>query len=207
MKSSVLIACFTFAFAFAAEKATGAVYQNSVRITAFGGGFPADYEIEAWTQPNFGGFGAGLDVDIDQSGVMTPVNYTIGIIHAWYAVGFGTLLTPAYASTHTPFASSLTFSGGSIQTTLDVPFYLGFWLDANNSHSPELGDCFGWALLKRTTAGLTLVDNAIENQGTGIRVGTTTQVPEPGSFVVLLLSSILLVTRDRRRAFGYVVAK
>jgi len=201
MKSSVLIACIAAGSLVAAEKTAGAVYQNSVSISA-GGIPPADYEISAWTQPSFGGFGAILDVDMDQFGLMTPVNYSIGIGHAWYAVGFGTLLTPAYASTHTPFADGVTsFSGSSIQTTLDVPFYLGFWLDANISHSPELGDCFGWALLKRTTAGLTLVDNAIENQGTGIRVGTTTQVPEPGSFGLLLWSSILMVARWRSCTF------
>ena len=78
---------------------------------------------------------------------------------------------------------------------------MGFWLDANFDSTPDLGDRFGWARLSYTTAsGLTLLDNAIEDTGTGIIAGTTITAPEPSSSLLLAISlSLGLLCRTTRR--------
>lgn len=101
------------------------------------------------------------------------------------------------------------YLGGSIQTELNVPFLLGFWLDANEDEIPNLDDRFGWARLERNNANtLVLLDSAIEDTGVGIYAGTLQPVPEPASILLAAFGLLaLLLTRrknpnkgDRREA-------
>ena len=117
--------------------ARGDVYTNSVSLSfANGQGI-----IWAWTQPNFMGDGAGLLLSLDNSLVLRPTNYTVGIGHVWYSVTQGTVIDPAFALTAPQFANAFTgYLGGTIQVIPGQPFLLGFWLDANGNQNPGPGE-------------------------------------------------------------------
>ena len=146
MKTSQKTLSIAVALVFATPVLTHAatlVYTSSVFVNALG--------IHASTEPNFSGFGAGLSWTIDPGNVLRPTNYTVGIVAAWFAVEPGQALTPDYVATATPFANSLTRDlSGRIYMTIGETFLIGFWLDANLTSTPNLGDRFGWARIQDT---------------------------------------------------------
>lgn len=174
---------------FIADRAQGNVYTNGVALD-FADGHGS---ISAWTQPNLGGDGAIIGIAIDSNLVLMPTSYSIGIGHVWYSVTPGTVIDPAFAASAPAFVNAFTGDlSGRIQLTLDQTFLLGFWLDANGSGAPGLGDRFGWANFTYDSSGLSLNSSAIESTGVGIIAGTTIAVPEPSTprFLVLALAAV-----------------
>ena len=176
------------------------VFTNSVFLTNFGNTGPnnqPDYEIQTWSQPNGTGDGAFVGVTINGSLVLSPYTSTIGIGQRWFSVTNGTVFNAAALSTEIPFANNLSppFNPGQIQLSVGTNFYLAFW-------QQEFPNGYGWANLRYTASGLTLVGNAIENSGSGIIVGTTTVVPEPSVFTLTALSSVFLLAffRSQRQS-------
>ena len=189
-----LLSILCAAFCFLAAPSDASVYQTGVALNGD--------NLTAWTQPNLSGDGCGLVLGIDPNLVLRARAFTVGIAHIWYSVAPGTAIDPAFIGTTPPFANSLTGDvSGTIQLTLGGTYLLGFWLDsAGSGHIPGPGDRFGWARLTYTASGLSLVNSAIEDTGTGIYAGTLNVVPEPAS-VWLLLWPLLAVaiTASRRR--------
>jgi len=176
------------------------VYTNGVAMDIYG---PSPMTISAWTQPNLGGDGAILDLAIDPGNILRPTAYSIGIGHAWYGVSSGTVVDATFASTATPFANALTADlSGHITMSVGSMFLLGFWLDEYENNIPGPGDRFGWAALKYTGSSLVLVDSAIDDSATGIIAGTTTVVPEPATYSLILSAcgfAFLLRKHHKRR--------
>ncbi|MEP7014571.1 MAG: hypothetical protein ABI925_03945 [Verrucomicrobiota bacterium] len=156
--------------------------------------------IQAWTQPNLSGNGAGILCSIDSNLNLRPNNFTVGIGHVWYSVSSGTVIDPQFAMTAQPFANSFTgYLGGQIQMTLGGTFLLGFWLDANGNQGAGSGDRFGWASFRYDATGPTLLSSAIESTGAGIIAGTTAAVPEPSTICLFLLALTTVPYISRRR--------
>jgi hypothetical protein len=171
---------------------------------AYFGTLGTDYGIGASTLPDGQGDGAAFEMGLDLSNLAMPilqsVSYsgTIGIGHAWYETTINTVIDEAFA-TSTPYFYRGAISG-DIQITLSLPFYLAFWLDANESGSPDVGDVYGWAELVWDGSELQLLDSAAENDGVGIIAGTYTQIPEPATILLLGLGGIgaWLLRRNKR---------
>ena len=68
--------------------------------------------------------------------------------------------------------------------TLDQSKYFGYWDDRLNGDTPDRNDNYGWVLLTRTASGLVASSGATAIGG-GIIVGTTTQVPESASTILI----------------------
>ena len=174
------------------------VYTTGVALNFAGAGG----NVSAWTQPNLGGDGAIVQLTIDDNFELRPTAYSVGIGHVWYSVTAGTVIDPAFALSAQPFVNAFTgYLGGRIQLHNGGSFLLGFWLDANGNGTPGSGDRFGWASFTYVSpTGIVLNSSAIESTGTGIIAGTTTAVPEPGTFglVGLGIVSLGLIALCRR---------
>jgi hypothetical protein len=179
------------------------IYTTGVQSGFAGNPTP---NIIAWTQPNFGGQGAFVQMSVDSNLILRPTGYSAGIPGYWFIVPAGTVLDPVHLSGLPRFSQ--------FQMSLNVPFYMGFFLDAPpytfEDPMGEFGsnDRFGWAKLEPIPFGphnlgfkdLSLLDSAIADQGLGIITGTTTVAPEPASFALLALGGFGLITAARRSA-------
>jgi hypothetical protein len=116
-----------------------------------------------------------------------------------FAVTNGAVFDPAFALSHTPLvANDPTGPGGSVQLFApNQSIYFGYWDDRNFNGSPDGNDNYGWVLITRGVAGLEASSSATAIGG-GIIVGTTTQVPEPATIVLVPLG-IALLLRFRRK--------
>ncbi len=145
-----------------------------------------------------GSFGADLLLSLNNTGVLQPVNGTAGISHVWFSTNSNSVFDFTYVKTQPVFFDLSKFSiKGQIETTLDVPFYLSFWLGGSNSASASTG-VYGWSQLKRNDTGLVLTDSYIEPTGKGIIVGTTTAVPEPSTFLLMGLGCVAVFGLRKR---------
>lgn len=117
-----------------------------------------------------------------------------------FLVTVGTVFDPAYAIANDPIVSNNGIDPGSSaqQFTLNQSKYFGYWDDRLNGNVPDSTDNYGWVRITRTASGLVASSGATAIGG-GIIVGTTTQVPEPASAVLLLGGSVLLALRRWRR--------
>jgi hypothetical protein len=71
-------------------------------------------------------------------------------------------------------------------------FYLGV-----NTSQGEARDVYGWARLRNDGGSLVLLDSAMAYGGSGIYIGTTQQVPEPSSALLLVVGFAGLLYRRR----------
>lgn len=97
------------------------------------------------------------------------------------------------------------FGGGNTLTlNPGQEAYIGYWSQLNGKPvaPPEANDIYGWARVKNTAGNLVLLSSA--SADTGIIVGTTQAIPEPGSAVLASAASLLLFRRRRDR--GWMVA-
>ncbi|HMP90442.1 MAG TPA: PEP-CTERM sorting domain-containing protein [Kiritimatiellia bacterium] len=146
---------------------------------------------------------ANFYLSLNPSHEVNPEGWTLGIGHAYFELAFNTAFTPELALTAIPFADSLTATiGGPIDASINTSFYLGYWLDENNSSAPDFGDNFGWVLIERIGDELVLVDSAMETTGAGIYIGTFEAVPEPTTMSLLILSLGVITYYRRVRTTG-----
>lgn len=106
---------------------------------------------------------------------------------AFYDSSYGTEFTPLLASQLTPLVSNTGEGPNSsiINFTFGQSKYFSYW-DARSPFgtSPNSDDNFGWVELKWTGSNLEVLGSATAIDG-GIIVGTTTQIPEPSTMVLL----------------------
>jgi len=156
----------------------------------------------------------GTDVAEDEAGgvavwmeILTPSTtpvlsvyndgVTLAVGHFWYETALAAPVNAASAASATPFASNFVINWQPINLTVGQIFYLGFFLDMDNSTTPNSADIYGWAGLLWDGTDLTLVGSAAETTGVGIYAGTYTPIPEPSAAGLLLAGAAVLGLRRR----------
>lgn len=128
--------------------------------------------------------------------------------YAFFQVVGGTSFNPAYVLANTPFFANNAMPGfGTLTLSEGNSVLLAYWDDRMPplNAGVETSDNFGWVRLTRTASGLVASESATAIGG-GIIVGTTIQIPEPSSGMLILgsLSAALLGIRVRPRVSGSV---
>ena len=120
--------------------------------------------------------------------------------YALFDVSGNEEITSAFANARTPLVSNNGVDPGSasVRFSPNQSRYFGFWDDRNVDNNPDPGDNFGWVLLRQTGSSLSL-DSSATAIGSGIIVGTTTQVPEPSSALLLGAGAFILCAIRRTR--------
>jgi hypothetical protein len=116
-----------------------------------------------------------------------------------FAVSLGTALDPAFALSHTPLVTN-DVAGPGNSVLVFAPnqnIYFGYWDDRNFNGVADGNDNFGWVRIARGLAGLEASSSATAIGG-GIIVGSTTQIPEPASVLLIPCAVALLVCFRRR---------
>ena len=110
-------------------------------------------------------------------------------------------LPPILAQSYTElaFLNNYVFAVG-------VPFYVGRYTGNQNFHPPDgiyTDPLFGWARLVNNNGVIEMLDSALEYKGGGIYAGTQTiiPVPEPSSFSLIALGSLLFGSYGLRNCF------
>ena len=114
----------------------------------------------------------------------------------WYLAPQNADFTPASisASQFTPLVVGNTFYGTRLVPNGGT-FFLAY--DTGLLPAPTRGEAIGWVQLQNLNGTLSLVSSAAAYNEPGLRVGTTTVVPEPAAVGLLLTAAPLLW---RRRA-------
>ncbi len=183
-----LILCFGLCvLGMCSPSANGALTRPALTLITKPSGIAADYALD--------GGGHELAFNVSPAGVLTPVTVSVAGGFAFYSVLNLSVFDVNYAQSNQPFAGNTGNGNGSLSTTLDVPFYLGYYVQSGNP-SPTINantnDGYGWAELVRGTSGLSLIDSALQYPSGGIIVGTTIAVPEPTTFAVLAIGAAVL---------------
>lgn len=168
--------------------AHGALTRPALVLTA-NPGSGADYSL--------GDGGHKLLFNVNAAGTLTPVTASTGSGFAFYSVANLTVFDVNYVQSNQPFSGNVGNGNGSLATILNVPFYLGYYIQSGNpsqSINANANDGYGWAELLRGTSGLSLIDSALQNPSGGIIVGTTTAVPEPMTWIFLAGGALILFT-------------
>ena len=117
--------------------------------------------------------------------------------YKFFAVAPGASIDPAFVLQNSPIVSNDNNPGSNTQTfALNQSKYFGYWDDRLNGNEPDSNDNYGWVLLTRTSSGLVASSGATAIGG-GIIVGTTNQLPEPTSTMLIALGFLSI---SRRRA-------
>ena len=156
-----------------------------------------------------------LSIPVGQGSFAIGINYrgannfefgSAGIAerYALYTAVPGTELTPTYAHNNVPIVAN--YSPGPYYSTINIPMdssiFLGYWDDrADFDNIPTANDNYGWVLLANTAEGLSIWDGATAI-GSGIYVGTYTQIPEPSTMVLMFTGAAALFLRTRRKHIG-----
>lgn len=109
--------------------------------------------------------------------------------YGFYDVPLGAAFGPAFAAANNPIVSNNGIDPlTSLQLfSLNQSKYFGYWDDRLNGNFPDSSDNYGWVQITRTSSGLVAASGATAIGG-GIVVGTTNQIPEPSSSLLLALS-------------------
>lgn len=112
-----------------------------------------------------------------------------------FLVASGTRFDPAFVLQNSPIVSNDNNPGSNTQIfALNQSKYFAYWDDRLNGGTPDSNDNYGWVLLTRTASGLAASSSATAIGG-GIIAGTTTQVPEPASTMLMAFGSLLIFSR------------
>jgi hypothetical protein len=194
------------------------VFSSSLRLSAPTPGYrPYEWGIVAFTGPDFSGQGAGFGLDLSPSYPnlsgfdMYARDFTLGIKFNCFIVKSGASFGPSYVRSHTPFANNYSPEMGPTSLQLDRVYYMGIWMDDNpegptpaEQQQPGPGDAFGWAAFSYDGTTFTVLENAIENSGAGIRIGSMdvlpSVVPEPSAAALFLLGMGWMLNGRLRRA-------
>jgi hypothetical protein len=159
---------------------------------------PAFNAPEIWTSlgPPMAGAAASL-MNIDGNLNLKEVAETLG------GISIGT----AIVDDGEPVNSNIVFGRSSnrfpYQMTFNQPFFIGidlasFYFDSNQQ--PQFAQTrYGWAELVYNSNGLNVLASAMTASQSGIIAGTTTVLPEPPSFSILLSGIIGVVLLHRQR--------
>jgi len=136
---------------------------------------------------------------------LKPVTWNVDQEADYYLAGSGSIFTPDSIDAG-QFKPLFTLDHGYL---LDVPFPGDFYLGvATTGPGPIPGgaptsgfarNVFGWVHLKNDARGLSILGSAMAYGEGGIIVGTTTAVPEPGTFLLsaIGLAGLAFVRRHR----------
>ena len=115
-----------------------------------------------------------------------------------FSVVPGMNFDPAFVLLNDPIVSNNGIDPGSSTQVfaLNQSKYFGYWDDRLNGQTPDANDNYGWVRITRTASGLEASASATAIGG-GIVVGTTTQIPEPASSVLISFGVFMLVVRRR----------
>ncbi len=165
----------------------GALTQPALTLTA-NPGSGANYRL--------GDGGHTLDLNLSPSGTLSTATFSVGGGFAFYSVSNLTVFDVRYAQSQQPFSGNIGNGTGTLQTPLNTPFYLGYYVQnslPSSTINATSNDGYGWAELVRGSNGLSLIDSALQNPSGGIIVGTTTTVPEPSTWGFLGLGAATLL--------------
>jgi hypothetical protein len=197
MKTNTSLLCLCAALA----QSASAVVVTGINIDLSDGSFAgADYALtvyqdESATDPT------SIFFDVTNS-TLSIVTYNVDEASDWFL----TSLTDEFSETtvgnnnfpiliqHTP-----SFQTNDLNTGFE-DFYLGVNTgnDLGSGFPPR--NIYGWAKLRNIDGSLTLLENAVSYQGTGIIVGTTQVVPEPSASVLIggLFAAFAVMNRRRK---------
>jgi hypothetical protein len=142
-------------------------------------------------------FGVGLLLSLKDNGHLQSIDGTIGINHVWFYTNLNDTFDINYVTTNNAFFGTTT-SQQIINTSIDTPFYLSFWIGGDSNASPS-GGFYGWSKIERVASGLVLLDSAIAPNGLGIIVGTPSPIPEPSTVILMILGLPILITFAKLR--------
>lgn len=121
--------------------------------------------------------------------------YNVDESSDWYFANFDNLFTAASISQ----GAFMAFN--QVNQSYNVGFG-DFYLGVNTGSGFQGGspgrEIFGWALLRNSANGLQLLGSAVTYDSPGIRIGTTTTVPEPTTVFLLSLASVGSLSVRRR---------
>ena len=126
---------------------------------------------------------------------------SIAELYSLHEAYYGLEFTPAYVQGDSPPLMSNNNNPGSgiVNIPLNDSIYLGYWDDRSPIDStPTANDSYGWIELQNTDSGLVLLDGATA-AGSGILVGTYSQIPEPTAISLICMGAGALVLRSRRK--------
>jgi hypothetical protein len=140
--------------------------------------------------------GQGLfAIDIERLTSSTYKFMPMGIAERYglFAVALSTLFDSDFVVSNSPIASNYTSDVNNIQTFnfINQSKYFGYWDDRNGDEIPNPVDNYGWVKITRTISGLTASSSATAI-GSGIIVGSLTQVPVPVPAALWLFGSGIL---------------
>lgn len=119
--------------------------------------------------------------------------------YKFFEVAPGVSIDPTFVLQNSPIVSNDNNPGSNTQTfALNQSKYFGYWDDRLNGNAPDSNDNYGWVLLTRTSSGLVASSGATAIGG-GIIVGTTNQIPEPTSTVLIALGFLSISKRCASR--------
>ncbi len=171
---------------------------------------PVYFDDPSWTaitlQSISGTPGAGLF--FIQIQTLSPTLFSLncgGIAEAYslYATTVGSSFDATAAASTTPIISNVSQFTDYLTLPLNQSKYFAYWnenLAAPIASFPTPADNYGWLEVTNTANGLVL-NSSVTAQGGGIVVGTTTQVPEPASAMLMLLGAAGIAIRRGRRTF------
>lgn len=142
----------------------------------------------------------------------TVIRYrSIAEYNKLFLVADGVDFDASYVSSHAPFVANDNNPGTAVLPYSSSTFTLAYWDDRSYLSGtplvPDAMDYYGWVTIAVDWDANTLTWSAVDGAtalGSGIKVGTYTQIPEPGAYgeVFSALALILVALRRRTRVFG-----
>jgi hypothetical protein len=122
----------------------------------------------------------------------------IAEVYALYATSVGTAFDPAFALSTVPLVTNSPTGPATNVELFNVgqSAFFAYWDDRNFNASPDSNDNYGWVQLTRTASGLVATSSATAI-GSGIIVGTVSQIPEPASAALIALAAAFMLCRHR----------
>lgn len=193
--ANLMALCCVFSF-----KASATVIVNDAAIVPFPGGPPDQLLTLTQSIPVGQGMFA-FRIAFLGSDQFRFTGVGAAEVSSLFAVNAGDALDPAFALSHTPLATNAV-GGPNNNVLVFAPgqsILIGYWDDRNAFNGvPDANDNYGWVNITRTGTLLGASSSATAIGG-GIIVGTTMQIPEPASVLLLACGMGLLIFF--RRAF------
>jgi hypothetical protein len=155
--------------------------------------------------PGMGLFAIGIE-DLGRGNYRFSYS-AIAEFYSLHNATFGLAFTPAYVNGHIPLVSNDGINPGTAVLNFlpDESKYFAYWDDRTLSpfNTALSNDNYGWVRITRTGSAL-VASESVTAIGGGIRVGTSTQIPEPSAISLLLVAGVFRAAkrRERKRSIG-----